>query len=336
MSNVIYLHDRKKSTPEPAPATHAATAVAADTSATNFRRDLDPRARYEMLRQRGVDELHDGRLDVAYEYFDQAYSVACDLADDCLCDRAFCNRAAVAIEIGSPGDSLEPLRQILTLHRDVENSGLAAYNIAQIYQLKKDFKKGLFYARIARNLFVQLGRNERLAAGYNRIGNLLLADSYFDEAVAEYEKALELFEPGPSIQRAILIENLGYCRVVQGRCDEGFHLLFESLRSLRRLGGHGFAVYPHLSLCYAYIERARPRHALRHGMRALALATTFRNQDCTKYAYYLLAQAAQLEGDPVAARDYLVQLQSEFYPQSPEIVDFLMVVDVRQVINIKA
>lgn len=292
--------------------------------------------RYEEIRQEGLKALNNGSLDQAYELFDRAYQLAQRHGDEQLVDRAYCNRAAVAIEVGSPNDYLPALRRILTSHRDLENSRLAAYNIAQIYQLRKDYKKGLFYARIARDLSVQLDKAEWVASSHNRIGNLLLAESYFDEAAQEYERALALFGPELSLQRAILLENVGYCRIVQGHHDEGFRLLFDSLRGLRRLGARGFQVYPHLSLCYAYVEIDRPRHALRHGAHALILAQSFRNQDCSKYAYYLLGQACQLMGARDAARQYLLRLQEHFYPQSPEIVDFLLAVDVHRMINIKA
>ncbi|MCB1056790.1 MAG: hypothetical protein KDD11_14910 [Acidobacteria bacterium] len=291
---------------------------------------------YEMLREQGLEALHAGRFEEAYSLFDQALDRARELGDPSLVDLAFCNRAAVSIEIHDPLEPLTELRSILVARRDLETSRLAAYNIARIYERTKQYKKGLFYARTARDLSELLDRPEWIASSHNRIGNLLLAESYFAEACEEYDLALSLFEPSESVRHAILLENVGYCRVVQGRLDEGFQLLYQALRMLRRLGARGFQAYPHLSLAYAHIEAGRYRDALRHGTRALALAHRVNDTDSIKYSLFLLGEAANLSGAPEEARDYLLQLQRDYYPDSPEIVDFLLVVEIRQLINIKA
>lgn len=291
---------------------------------------------YEALREAGLEALNAGHFEEAYRLFDATLETARRLADETLIDRALCNRAAVAIEIHDPKQPLETLRSILSSRSDLENSRLAAYNIARIYERTKQYKKGLFYARTALDLSKLLGRSDWIASSHNRIGNLLLAESYFEQACEEYDRALRLFEPAPSVQRAILLENVGYCRVVQGRVGEGFELLYRSLRMLRRLGASGFQAYPHLSLCYAHIEAGRHRDALRHGTRALAFAHRVSDSESIKYALFLLGEAANLSGDPRGARDYLLRLQRDFYPDAPHIVDFLLAVDIRQMINIKA
>lgn len=291
---------------------------------------------YEALREQGLEALNAGRFDEAYSLFDQALERAREIGDPILADLAFCNRAAVSIEIHDPLETLAELRSILVARRDLETSRLAAYNIARIYERTKQYKKGLFYARAARDLSELLQRPEWIASSHNRIGNLLLAESYFSEACEEYDLALRLFEPSESVRRAILLENVGYCRVVQGRLDEGFQLLYQALRTLRRLGARGFQAYPHLSLSYAHIEAGRYRDALRHGTRALALAHQVNDSESIKYALFLLGEAANLSGAPDEARDYLLRLQRDYYPDSPEIVDFLLVVEIRQLINIKA
>ncbi|MDY7092042.1 MAG: hypothetical protein SX243_03635 [Acidobacteriota bacterium] len=296
----------------------------------------DTREVYESLREAGLDALNGGHFGEAYRLFDEALETARRLGDSTLQDRAFCNRAAVAIEIMDPQEPLQQLRCILTARKDLENSRLAAYNIARIHERTKQYKKGLFYARTALDLSELLGRPDWIASSHNRIGNLLMAESYFEEACTEYDVALRLFEPMPSVQRAILLENVGYCRVVQGRLEEGFELLYRGLRMLRRLKARGFQAYPHLSLCYAHIEAGRHRDALRHGTRALALAHRVSDSESIKYALFLLGEAANLSGDAETARDYLLELQREYYPDSPEIVNFLLAVDIRPLINIKA
>ena len=113
-------------------------------------------------------------------------------------------------EENDPLEPLTELRSILVARRDLETSRLAAYNIARIYERTKQYKKGLFYARTARDLSELLDRPEWIASSHNRIGNLLLAESYFAEACEEYDLALSLFEPSESVRHAILLENVGY------------------------------------------------------------------------------------------------------------------------------
>lgn len=290
-------------------------------------------AYYERLRNAGLEALAASRLTEAYESFDEAYSWAQEHGDSLLQDQAFCSRSAVAVELFPVDEPLARLRVILMRNQDSWSCRLAAYTIARIYELKKSCKKGLFYARIARDLSYQLGREDWIASSHNMMGNLLLAESFFDEAYAEYQEGLDRFDTKNTVQRAILLENVGYCRVVQGEIKDGFRLLFESLRSLRRLKADGYQAYPHLSLCYAYMESGRWPQALRHGLRALALG---KDRELQKNALYLLGETANLMGDPDRARDFLLKLQQEHYPDTPHIVDFLMKVDVRQFINLKA
>ncbi|MEM9290119.1 MAG: hypothetical protein AAGD01_00395 [Acidobacteriota bacterium] len=291
---------------------------------------------YDDLRSQGLEALRSGRMEQAHSHFEAAWRRAQQLGNPTLEDRAFCNQSAVAIELGTPLQNLGPLRRILVARQNIENCRLAAYNIARIYELTKDYKKGLFYARSARDLARLTKKPEAIAACHNMIGNLLLAESYFDEACAEYDRTLGMIGEEPSLRRALILENVGYCRVVQGSPQEGFSLLFESLRMLRRLEAHGFDFYPHLSLCYAYLEAGKPQRAMQHGLRALVGAREMHNDDSVKYALYLLGDAARQSDAPDEAQRYLMELQQSYYPNSPEVVHFLMMVNVRQVINLKA
>lgn len=290
---------------------------------------------YCRLRDAGIEATERGRLREARDSFAAAEELAAALGETTQ-DRAYCNRAAVDVELGSPLDSLIPrLRRILTLSKDTENCRAAAYNLARIYNLRREVNKGLFYARIARERSQQMGRPDWVASSLNQVGNLLVVDSRFDKAAAEFEAALEVMPVEDSVPRALVLDNLGYCRLVQGEMDDGFGYTYQALRLLRRLDSPWWLAVVHLTLCFGYIEVDRLRPATRHGLRALRLSTELGADDVRKKALFLLGEAANLSGDSAVAREYFCELQERYYPEQAFLPDFLLAVDVRQVVNLK-
>lgn len=292
--------------------------------------------RFEDLRRRGQQAVDAGQLEEALALFDGALARAHELDDERLIDLAVCNRAAVAIVLGDGERELPRLREILVRNGDPVSCRLAAYNIARHYELAKSYKKAFFYARIARDRAEQQGRQEWIASSHNLIGNILLAESHLEEACAEFEKALELMPAAPMIWRARILDNLGYCRVLQRRYDEGYALLYESLAVLRRNRAERYQISTRLDLCFAHLETGRYGHARRHGLLALRTAEELGEQDSIKNALYLLGEAANLSGDPQTARQYFIRLQRDFYPEASYLTGFLLAVDVRKLINLHA
>lgn len=293
---------------------------------------------FHELRRRGRQATEAGRLDEAVSLFDRASSWAEENGEQDLADLAFCGRSAAAIELdGGEGDgTLARLRAILMRNREDENCFLAAYNVARVYDLRKEYRKALFYARIAKDRAQRLGRAEWLASSHNQMGNLLLAESFFDDAREEYQAALDHLPEEPSIRQALIFDNLGYCAVVQGRHRDGFRQLFHSLRTLRRFGARRYTVQPQMGLCFAYMEIDRPRRALAHGLAALTLAEEMADRAAIKNCLYLLGEAAHLTGDVVTARRTFARLQNEFFPEAGFLPDFLMAIDVRRLVNLRA
>ncbi|MEP7009637.1 MAG: hypothetical protein ABJC13_04875 [Acidobacteriota bacterium] len=298
---------------------------------------IETTATYEILRERGLKSLNQGDLEVAHRLFDEALVRAREDGEERLIDRAFCNLAAVEIETGAISDGdLIRLREILMRNTDLENCWLAAYNLAHAHELRKAFKKGLFYARISLDRAVVLGRDDWKAVSHNSIGNILAAESYFDQALAEYEQALKLMPSERKLERALILENLGYCRTVEGRFADGFRDLYQSLRTLRSLGARGFERGPHMSLCFALLEVGRYRAAYRHGLIALQIAESVGDNDVVKNALYLLGEAANLAHDSGVAHEHFLDLQERFFPNDRYLPDFLLAIDVRKLINLKA
>lgn len=293
-------------------------------------------APYRAHRDKGAAAVRDGLWDEALPHLTQAWEWASEQGDEELRDRAFCNLSIVKIELRQADGCLAELGEILLRSRDPEGRWLAGYNISRAYELDKKFERGLFYGRIARDQARAMDREDLLAVSHNRLGNLHLGLSQTTEATRDYERALELLgRSDPSVHHARILDNLGYCRVLQGRLGEGFHLLFQSWRMLRSGRSKEALVSLHLDLSFAHLEIERPHHAARHATKALELARDLGDRDSVKNALFLLGESASLEGDEIGARRYYSELQT-YYPELPVVTDILLAVDTRQMINLKA
>ncbi len=294
-------------------------------------------ASYDLLRDQGLKSLSQGDSEVALRFFEEALERAREDGDERLIDRTFCNLAAVEIELGRIADgSLIRLREILMRNIDQESCRLAAYWLARAHDLKKSYKKALFYARVSLDRSIVLGRQDWIASSHNTLGNILIAESYFDQARFEYEQALAMMPSGHSLDRALILDNLGYCRTVEGRFKEGFRHLYDSLRTLRAMGARAFERYPRIGLCFAMLEVGRYRAAYRHGVIALQIADSVGDNDIAKNALYLLGETANLARDTQGAREHFRTLQERFFPNDRYLPDFLLAIDVRKLINLKA
>lgn len=276
-----------------------------------------------------------GRLEEAREGIERALSLARQDGDERRIDSMVCALAAVAIQLGRGDGQLPRLREILLRNADAGNCRLAAYHISIYYQFARNFKKSLFYARIACDRARQLSRPDWIAFSRNQLGNALLGESFIDQACREYEAAAELI-PDAGVWRARILNNLGYCRVLQKRFTEGYSCLYESLRLLRRFAAERYQVLPRLDLCFAHLETGRYEHARRQGVAACALAEKMGDADALKNALYLLGETANLSGDTELASGYFGRLQQDYFPESPYLTGFLLAVDVRKMVNLHA
>lgn len=298
--------------------------------------DQDLLSRLAEVRLRATAARDAGRLEEALAEFDAARALAAELGDARLVDRFLCSRVAVALELGGGREEMAQLREILLRNVDDENCFLAAYTIARGHELARDAKKGLFYARLARDRAAALGRDEWLASSHNLIGNLLAADSHFEAALAQYRVALEDLGQYAGLRRDAILHNLGYCLVVTGARETGMRCLYSAVRGLRRSGALATEARARLDLCFAHLGGQRADLAERHGQRALAIATELELQDERKNALFLLGQAARQSGRELLARQRFGQLRDSFYPDADYLVELLLTVDVRPLLNLRA
>jgi tetratricopeptide (TPR) repeat protein len=291
---------------------------------------------YRCLVGRADAAQNQGDLETALALYTDAWQWAAANGDAELVDRALCNRCSPAIELGAWEEPARELRGLLLRSTDSEARLKASYHLARAYELRKEYRKALFYARAARQHSAETQQQLWEAASLNQTGNLLLAETQLPAALEAYQQALAAMPEGNPVWRARVLDNLGYCRVLQGRLREGFTLLLRSLRTLRRLGARRFEVSTRLDLCFAYLEAGRYRRAVQHGEVALAAAEEFNDADSLKNALYLLGEAANLAGDSARARALFGRLQRDYFPDNRFVSDFLLAVDVRKMVNLRA
>jgi len=288
----------------------------------------------EEFRERWQRLIEVGHLEEAEVILERALSWAREQGDERQIDSVVCVLAAVAINLGRGEAELPKLRHILLRSSDSGNCRLAAYYLSVYYQFARNYRKSVFYARIACGHAKQLNP-DLVAYSRNQLGNALLGESFVDDACREYESAIEMVtEHG--VWRARILNNLGYCRVLQKRFAEGYSCLYESLRLLRRFSAERFQTLPRLDLCFAHLETGRYLLAQRQGCAALALAEKMGDVDAMKNALYLLGETANLMGETDRARGFFRRLQSDYFPESPYLPGFLLAVDVRTLVNLHA
>lgn len=278
-----------------------------------------------------------GRLDDALQLIPPALELAQCEGDQTVVDRIQLSRGAIVVARGDGAAVVPEMRRILMRSTDRANRFNAAYAISQHHRMIGDLDRSRFYATTALTYAEAWNDSMAIAKAHNRIANVELLGSYFDAAAESYEKALEYLADIASVEKAILLSNLGYCHTVLGRFDRGFSILYNSMRLLRRLDAVHLRHLPMLGLAYAYMEIGRYDRAESHARRALELADGASYQDNqVKNALYLLGEATKLAGKEDEAFEHFTHLQRRFYPDQPMIVDVLLSTDIRKLINLMA
>ncbi len=292
----------------------------------------------EEARARALALLEKGLFPEAVREYDVSLEAADQTGDPAFRDWIYVCRAGAVAECSPAGAELLELKQILLRAQDPQTSFRAAYTSSRIYELRRDFKKAIFYNGIARRHAQTL--NDVSLAGHaeNQLGNLLTADSSFAQAAEAYTRALATVKgvPGfPEIYLTVWRENLGYCLLAEGRLADGLSMVHECLEILENKGAVSFTLVPLMDLCYGYLMADRYEEAILFGEKGLSMTEASADPSIEKNLLYLLGEACHLSGNTHDAQHYFDRLAG-LYPEFRNLRAYLDVFDFRNVINLRA
>ncbi len=306
---------------------------------TAFPRDSAAlRSRSETLRSEALELLEKGEFAVSLARYDEALEFARETGDASFVDWIFACRAAAAAEVGPAEAELVELKRILLRGRESQTAFRAAYTSAHIYDVRREFRKAAFYARLAQQHATEIGDPLLLAGAESTQGTVLTADSRFEEAAECYRRAIDLSAPPvriPALFRALWQDNLGYCLIALDRTQEGMQLVHDALETIEKAGAIAHTVFPLMDLCFGYLKGDRYEEARYFGEACLERAPLSSDDNVRRNVLYLLGEACHLSGDEDAARDYFDRLAS-LYPDFRNLRAYLEVFDFRNVMNLRS
>jgi tetratricopeptide (TPR) repeat protein len=292
---------------------------------------------YAELRDRGKQATLRGEFREAIVLYTRARQLANANGTPELIDEADLNVAMVLIQMGEARKGEEGLREILLMTRDKRIGVAAAYNLASSLRKQGRLERAMVYARRAQERAENLDAVDCLAMIHNLIGNLHLSQSYLDEALVEYRRALALRdsqEGDTRYSRAIVLENLGYCLLLLQRLDEGTAYIREALTLAREVEDRRCEAECLQDLCYGLLLQDQHDEAIREGEAALEMAEEAGYDDIEENCHYLLGELGSRTDDPERRDRHFHRLQS-LHPELPFLRDFLCAVDVTQIITLK-
>lgn len=295
------------------------------------------RSRAEAARASAVALLEKGDFPRALAAYDEALVTARETGDPVFVDWMFVCRAAAAIELGPADAELVELKRILLRATESQTAFRAAYGSARVYELRRDFRKALFYNRIAREHADRMEDPFLRLTSENQRGTLLVVDSRFEEAAEAYRGALALAAPPAPVAesyRALLKDNLGYCLLSLDSVADGLALVHQAFDTLEGLKAAAHTVFPLLDLCFGYLKADRYAEARYFGEAGLERVPLSGDPRVERSYLYLLGEACHLAGDEAAARGYFDRLAAH-YPEFRNLRAYLEVFDFRNVINLR-
>ena len=171
------------------------------------------RARYDDFLKRGEQAVAADDFERAAGLFASAESVAREMGEVDLADRAFCNHCSILVELDRGADQIPKLKEILLRSSDTRNRFLAAYCTGVAYFVAEDLDRADSYAHRATVLARELDDAALEGRSLNLVGTLAARDSRFDEAEEAFSRCLEAHRNdggSPRVKAAPVEDNLGY------------------------------------------------------------------------------------------------------------------------------
>jgi tetratricopeptide (TPR) repeat protein len=284
--------------------------------------------RVEELRQAGLAKVRESELEEALALYDEALALA---TDEEARELITINKADVLIGLERSGPEVLELGRIVMRRRNPRHVCLAAYALQYKTRLEGDFKRALFYGNLALRAAEESNDLAYRCAVLVDIGNVYEMDSQVPKAIECFEGALALLDRNDPAQRMSCggaLENLGYCRLLEGQTDDGITLVHQALELL---DSPTLRAEAYIDLCFGYLDKNDAERARFYGEAGMELAHDERQ---IRNAHYLLGEAAHKCGDTETAEYHFDHL-ARFYPQFRNLKSLLYAIDLRGMVNLK-
>ena len=286
--------------------------------------------RVEELRLAALSRVRLGDYEDALAIYDEALALA---ADEDVRELITINKADAMIALERTGPEVNELPRVIMRRRSTRHVYLAAYALQYKYRLENDLKRAMFYGQLALRTAEEANEPSWRRIVLLELGNIYELDSQIDTAVRCFEESLAIGEESREnrdrdLSHAYAIENLGYCKLLQGKIEDGLAYVHEALGMLSDPIGRAEA---YVDLCYGYVERGDYAQAQIYGEAALEIAKDPRQ---VRNAHYLLGEACYKAGDTEGATHHFVEL-AKFYPQFRNLKSLLFAIDLRSMVNLK-
>ena len=291
---------------------------------------LDQHARVEELRQTALGRVRTGDYDEALGLYDQALALA---SDEEIRELLTINKADAMIALERSGPEVHELPRVIMRRRNVRHVYLAAYALQYKYRLENDLKRAMFYGQLALRTAEEANESSWRRIVLLELGNIYELDSQIPTAIRCFEESLAIGEESREnrdrdLSHAYAIENLGYCKLLEGKIDDGLAYIHEALELLSDPIGRAEAC---VDLCFGYLELGHFQKAMFYGESALDIAKDPRQ---IRNSHYLLGEACYKAGDTDGATRHFDEL-SKYYPQFRNLKNLLFAIDLRSMVNLK-
>lgn len=286
--------------------------------------------RMETIRQQGLEKIRENNPEEALGLFDQALALCSD-AETAELIRINKSFALIALErFDSP--EVRELPSIVLRRRNLRHVYLASYRLAYRFRLENNLDRAGHYAKICTEVAKELRDHDWLIDALTEQGNIAIHDSRFADAVGSYEQAISLLPEGDGeFKRFVILQNLGYSRIVSGNPEEGIRLIHEAVAAMQSMENTGYLAESYIDLCHGYLELGDLETAKFYGELGLERLVDARQE---RNVRYLLGEIAYERGEFADAEEHFSHLATH-YPDFPQLTNLLLAVNLRSMINWK-
>lgn len=164
-------------------------------------------------------------------------------------------------------------------------------NIANIFFIKKDYKKCEHYLRLQRTMLDKVNDKFTLAINLNSKGNLYLAQNKYSEALSCFQQLLCIsLELNLKQILASAYFNLGLIKMLLGEYEIALTMFKKQLKIDKSLKHNEMIVKTKYNISYIYRRMKKYKDAIRVDTEAMKLATKYNLERQFVYGYFVMSE----------------------------------------------